>query len=64
MITSNQNGCLSYLLVDMAKEGNINEAKKTKDTLVELFNELNEVTEKMPEPAGCDGNKVCGGARC
>lgn len=48
MITSTQNVCLSYLLVDMAKEGKINEAKKTKDTLVELFNELNEVTE--PEP--------------
>lgn len=50
MITSTQNGCLSYLLVDMAKEGKINEAKKTKDTLVELFNELNEVTEQCSEP--------------
>lgn len=50
MITSTQNGYLSYLLVDMVREGKINEAKKTKDTLVELFNELNDVTEQCSEP--------------
>ena len=64
MITESQNWHISNLLVDMVKEGKIDEAKKAKNTLVELFKELNEVTGQNPEPAGHGGQNLCGECRC
>ncbi|MCZ4064102.1 hypothetical protein NB636_01055 [Oxalobacter aliiformigenes] len=64
MITEIQNWYISNLLVDMVKEGKSDEAKKAKNTLVELFKELNEVTGQKPEPADCGGQNLCGECRC
>ena len=64
MITESQNWSISNLLVDMVKEGKIVEAKRAKNTLVELFKELNEVTEQKPQPADCGGQNLCGECRC
>ena len=62
MITESQNWSISNLLVDMVREGKSDEAKKAKNTLVELFKELNEVTGQKPEPA--DSQNLCGECRC
>lgn len=64
MITESQNWHISNLLVDMVREGKSDEAKKAKNTLVELFKELNEVTGQNPEPAGRGGQNLCGECRC